>query len=215
MSACVYYVTGGKQASVTSQIWHCAVTALHRFPKGKSDLEKHKLCRTTGWILNTEENWFRCVDVYVVLSKTNPHQCVKSKGTSMTCLILALNCVFLKIPRLSNKSANSELSQIIFLNAHILSVCLWRLVCKDSEFDRHCFSIMYHFLGLELSNYKQCRHQTALNSNEFLSYFLLSLFSFSLCISSPYFVQLYSLKCWKLLCCVALVCEWKSGSVWF
>lgn len=87
----VYYVTGGKQASVASQIWHCAVTALHRFPKGKSDLEKHKLCRTTGWILNTEENWFRCVDVYFVLSKTNPYQGVKSNSASVTCLILSLN----------------------------------------------------------------------------------------------------------------------------
>jgi len=140
---CVCYVTGGKQASVTSQIWHCAVTALHRFPKGKSDLEKHKLCRTTRWILNTEENWFRCVDVYVVLSKTNSHQCVKRKGTFIT-LHYIWFWHFLKIPWLSNKSANSKLSHIIFLNAHLLSVCLWQLVCKDSEFDRHCFSVMYH-----------------------------------------------------------------------
>ncbi len=65
-------------------------------------------------------------------------------------------------------------------------------------------TLMYYFLGLKLSNYKQCRHQTAPNSNEFLSYFLFlcSLFS---CISSPsfplsIFVQLYSLNCWKLLC---------------
>lgn len=86
----VSYVTGGKRASVAPQIWHCAVTALHRFPKGRSDLEKHKLCRTTGWILNTEENWFRCVRCLCV-SKTSPHQCVVSNGMCVRCLILARN----------------------------------------------------------------------------------------------------------------------------
>lgn len=90
-----------------------------------------------------------------------------------------------------------------------------KFLYNDSEFDRHYCSVMYYFLGLKLSNYKQCRHQTAPNSNEFLlfSFSLFSFFLYLFSFLSSLTLQLYSLNYWKPLCSVALLCEWESGSV--